>query len=467
MKILMIILLIAFNSLFCDTIWQDDFEESSGWILSGEFEIGMPQGLGGEHGNPDPVAAFAGLQVLGVDLTGMGGYPGDYENNLGADEYSAVSPAIDCSAFLNIELSFMRWLNVEQSAYDHAYIDISSDNGTTWIEIWTNTAAITNNSWSMGTYDISEIVDLQENVRIRFTIGPTDGSWQYSGWNVDNLVVSGDPVVYGAIEGNIINSANNNPVPFAQVASQFGNALSNVEGYFLLTNIPTGNRILTIHALGFYQFESENILVTENDTTYVLCELIENPNTPPSPQNLDAEVIDENNVQLSWDAPDTRDILLAYNVYRNGYVIASVLEEEFLDLNLVNGDYEFFVTAVYDTGESLPSNIVDVQIIATGIFNENLPVADFKLWNYPNPFNPSTTISFETTNLHEFTQIVIYNLRGQKIRFFSNLPITQSPNQQIIWNGTDDSGKPVTSGIYFYKLKSGNLEINRKCLLLK
>ncbi|MDO9578003.1 MAG: carboxypeptidase regulatory-like domain-containing protein [Candidatus Cloacimonadales bacterium] len=471
--ILILILMIAFTSLFAETIWQDDFEESTGWTLSGEFEIGQPQGLGGEHGLPDPVTAYAGLQVLGVDLNGIGGYPGDYENNLGTDEYSAVSPVIDCSEFLNIHLSFMKWLNVEQPAYDHAYIDVSGDDGTTWVEVWTNAATITDNSWTMSNYDISASADLKESVRIRFTIGPTDGSWQYSGWNIDNLVVTGDPLVYGAIEGNIVDSTNGNPVQFAQVASQYGNALSNEEGYFLLTGIPTGNRTITINALGFYPYEFENILVTENDTTYVLCELIENPDTPPSPQNLEAEVIEENNVQLTWEAPATRDILLAYNVYRNGYLIVSVLEEEFLDLNLVNGIYEYFVTAVYDTGESFPSNLVEIEINETGN-DDGLIAPEVKLWNYPNPFNPSTTISFSlTTESTENTELVIYNLKGEKIktldcgnRVTANARDSRS-TQSVVWNGTDEAGKPVTSGIYFYKLKSGNLEISRKCILLK
>jgi len=455
MKIITIILLIAAGSLFGDTIWEDGFEENSEWILSGEFELGTPQGLGGEHGNPDPTSAFEGLHVLGVDLNGGGGYLGDYENNLGEDEYSAISPNIDCSGFLNVEFSFMKWLNVETSTYDHAYIDVSSDDGTTWVEIWTNSVEITNSSWSLDTFDISEIVDLQENVRVRFTIGPTDSSWQYSGWNIDNFIVSGDPVVYGAIEGNIVNSANNDPVPFAQIASPFGNALSDDEGYFLLTGIPTGNRIITVNAIGFFPFESDDILVTENDTTYVLCEMYENTETPPSPQNLEALVIDENNVQLTWEAPASRDVLLAYNVYRNGYIITSILEEEFLDLNLVNGEYSYFVTAVYDIGESLPSNEIIVQIEATGI--DELVAADFKMWNYPNPFNPETTISF-SINENEVGNLSIYNLKGQEI-FKEKF---EAGDHQYNWNA-----KAFTSGIYFYKLKTDHSSQMKKMILLK
>ncbi|MDO9578165.1 MAG: T9SS type A sorting domain-containing protein [Candidatus Cloacimonadales bacterium] len=99
--------------------------------------------------------------------------------------------------------------------------------------------------------------------------------------------------------------------------------------------------------------------------------------------------------------------------------------------------------------------------------------------NYPNPFNPSTTISFNLSNeQNEQIELVIYNLKGQKVKVFTfpngslgtseqNLPITQSPNHQIVWDGTDDNNKPVSSGIYFYKLKSGNFEKTKKMLLIK
>lgn len=97
-----------------------------------------------------------------------------------------------------------------------------------------------------------------------------------------------------------------------------------------------------------------------------------------------------------------------------------------------------------------------------------IPLITILNQNYPNPFNPSTTISFNLTTEHtENTELVIYNLKGQKIKTFLNLQITQSPNQQIVWDGTGQTGKPVSSGIYFYKLKTDNFQQTRKMLLMK
>jgi subtilisin family serine protease len=174
-------------------IFEDDFETDKGWALITEFQRGAPGGLGGDYGNPDPASAHGGSNVLGVDMTGLGAYNGDYEINLSDRAYTATSPIIDCTDFLNIQMTFWRYLNVEQPAYDHAYIDIYD--GSTWHEIWSNSATITDNSWNEINIDISTYADGNTDMRIRFCIGETDGSWQYSGWNIDDFVVFGESTI--------------------------------------------------------------------------------------------------------------------------------------------------------------------------------------------------------------------------------------------------------------------------------
>ncbi|MCF7793187.1 MAG: DUF2271 domain-containing protein [Candidatus Cloacimonetes bacterium] len=102
------------------------------------------------------------------------------------------------------------------------------------------------------------------------------------------------------------------------------------------------------------------------------------------------------------------------------------------------------------------------------IANDNELVSASKLLgNYPNPFNPSTTIYFSVTQTSSFATIEIYNLKGQKVKTF---PINSSTDQSInsiTWNGTDNLGKPVSSGVYYYVLKSGDRADSRKMLLMK
>ena len=91
--------------------------------------------------------------------------------------------------------------------------------------------------------------------------------------------------------------------------------------------------------------------------------------------------------------------------------------------------------------------------------------------NYPNPFNPSgagrsptTTISFSlNTENTEDTELIIYNIKGKKIRQYSIF----NNQSSIIWDGMDESGKQVTSGIYFYKLKTKDYESVKKMIMLK
>ena len=102
-----------------------------------------------------------------------------------------------------------------------------------------------------------------------------------------------------------------------------------------------------------------------------------------------------------------------------------------------------------------------------GIEDDNdIAVVNHRLNNYPNPFNPTTIISFSIAQNEQY-ELIIYNVKGQVVKTFSNHPITQSAEQQVTWNGTDDSGKPVSSGIYFCRLKAGEFRAAKKMLLLK
>ena len=86
--------------------------------------------------------------------------------------------------------------------------------------------------------------------------------------------------------------------------------------------------------------------------------------------------------------------------------------------------------------------------------------------NYPNPFNPSTTIEFSIQNDSSIA-ISVYNIKGQKIKTLANNEFIKGTHS-VIWNGDDTAGKSVSSGIYFYKLNvDGKTEVVKKCLLLK
>ena len=85
--------------------------------------------------------------------------------------------------------------------------------------------------------------------------------------------------------------------------------------------------------------------------------------------------------------------------------------------------------------------------------------------NYPNPFNPKTTISY---NLKEdtFINLTIYDLVGKQVKTLINGK-EKSGNRHIQWDATNLHGYPVPSGTYLYKIETDNFSQTKKMILLK
>jgi len=89
------------------------------------------------------------------------------------------------------------------------------------------------------------------------------------------------------------------------------------------------------------------------------------------------------------------------------------------------------------------------------------------LWNYPNPFNPETTISFYLPQNTEHVDLKIYNLRGQLVRTLIKSASYPKGKASIVWNGKDDQGRSVTSSLYYYRLSTPFVTKTGKMTLLK
>jgi len=136
---------------------------------------------------------------------------------------------------------------------------------------------------------------------------------------------------------------------------------------------------------------------------------------------------------------------------------------------------------VYVTGYSWGSTAFDYCTIkyvqtGTGVKDETEDrgkPSEFALsQNYPNPFNPATIIPFtvhgeqKTVNSSIRTTLTIYNILGQKVRTL--VDEDKVPGEyQVVWDGKNDSGKKVGSGIYFYRLKIGDFSEAKRSVLLK
>jgi hypothetical protein len=98
-------------------------------------------------------------------------------------------------------------------------------------------------------------------------------------------------------------------------------------------------------------------------------------------------------------------------------------------------------------------------------FDEMLPVSYRLSQNYPNPFNPQTHISYRLPQGGHVT-LAVYNVRGQRVGEL--VDCQQSAGEHVVtWDGMDEAGRAVASGIYFYQLTAGEFSETRKMLLLK
>lgn len=106
-----------------------------------------------------------------------------------------------------------------------------------------------------------------------------------------------------------------------------------------------------------------------------------------------------------------------------------------------------------------PTDIIDDQ-------NSLLALTTSLNQNYPNPFNPETKISFNLAKDLNNVELVVYNLKGQKVKTLINGK-TEKGIHSITWNGKDENHKSVASGVYLYKLKAGDVTKTRKMILMK
>ncbi len=174
-----------------ESIFFDDFESDKGWEFTGEFEWGIPQGKGGNtKGAADPDYAVSGEKIIGTDLSGLGDLEGDYESNLTDRAYKATSPYVNAKYYKDTYLYFQRWFNMD--SYDSSTIDINTQKADNWEKFWKSSGTSINNEWSQMKYNVENVISRKDSVSVRFTIGPTNDFWNYSGWNIDNVTIVGN-----------------------------------------------------------------------------------------------------------------------------------------------------------------------------------------------------------------------------------------------------------------------------------
>ncbi len=160
---------------------------------------------------------------------------------------------------------------------------------------------------------------------------------------------------------------------------------------------------------------------------------------------------------------------------------ATITAGAFVGTSAANGSYAMQVaTGTYAVTCSAPgySSVTTENVVInegmTTIANFTLTVGNTDIievtqtalkGNFPNPFNPETTINFDVKDASK-VRIEIYNTKGQLIRTLVDEFISKGQHH-VVWNGKDNHGNSVASGIYHYRMQAGNYKATRRMMLLK
>ena len=180
--------------------------------------------------------------------------------------------------------------------------------------------------------------------------------------------------------------------------------------------------------------------------------------------NLDIEILSKNTNSTTFRLTTIfKDSLLNFDIKTQNIQKINVANTEKVDFlvsafNMENKNVSFDFKISKNSQSLLDSTKLAINMI-------NNPKSFTLYENYPNPFNPNTTLRFDIPENSDVT-ISIYNMLGQKVKNF-NMPRLSAGYHSIQWDGTNQSGVSIGAGVYFYQLQTKNIVKTSKMTLLK
>ncbi len=172
-------------------------------------------------------------------------------------------------------------------------------------------------------------------------------------------------------------------------------------------------------------------------------------------------------IGLSWEIVSDEEVR-GFRIYRSGEDMIGREEisprgllpagsRAYTDEDVHGGTtYEYALAVVMADGSEVLSPSAGVAALSRGLELQQ---------NVPNPFNPTTTISFVLSR-RTAVMLAVYDVKGRLVKTLANEVLDEGPHRHI-WDGRDSGGNPVTSGVYFYTMKAENRTLTKKMLLLK
>lgn len=190
------------------------------------------------------------------------------------------------------------------------------------------------------------------------------------------------------------------------------------------------------------------------------------------PTNLRYQLENEDHIILKWDAPrqNPQENWTGYNIYRNGIVEHSIdFGNPVYHIPVPTENSTYTITVFNDQGESPHSNQIEITVTGVGDQHSEINLRpDFQL--YPNPISISSSREMDlnlSLQLPEDMEIElsVYNIRGQKVATVHN-GFMESGIQLLNWSPLNEQKRPVSNGIYFFRLKTPKTTLIRKFTII-
>lgn len=153
---------------------------------------------------------------------------------------------------------------------------------------------------------------------------------------------------------------------------------------------------------------------------------------------------------------------IAYQIYKGHPLIIGYIHPAW-DLD-GDGKQELIIAASGEPNYNL--QVIESQNFASIVENKPSNISSYQLYqNFPNPFNPSTTITYDIAEAG-YVDLAIYDLKGRVVASLVN-GNKSAGNYTVKWNGLDDNGQLVPSGVYLYQLQSQNVIESQKMIIIK
>ncbi len=445
--------------------------------------------------NGNPVQPYEGLKQAGLWWS--------YEHQ---DEW-LITPSFNCppSAYIN----FGSYVYLGSTAGDHYYVKISTDNGNNWTVLWD--ASAQTGGWNQYASDITISLEQYGGQQVKIAwnaVDPpsNDGLWYV--WFIDDVYI-GNAVAGIRFDAGDLNKvtasrstgsfhaaaptlnrsrhmqngdARTEPVlPSSQYIKDNGNNSRFLTGYRVFrllagqetsqnswTELTTGVITMTTFTDPAWASLADNSYRWAVKAVYTAGVL-----SVPSFSNIITKVTETGMIsgvvrqQNNQPIPGAVITAGSYTATTNNSGAYSIIAQ--------TGTYSVHVSANNFQGQTAEGVVVHANQTTTVNFilipgsDSDDPVAPVTatelVGNYPNPFNPSTTIRYSILEPSPVT-LVIYNLKGQKVRVLVD-QLRPTGHHTVVWDGKDDKGSPVSSGVYYYRMQAGDYHNVRKMLLME